>query len=139
MAFRTPVFNLWAEVVASATGFNRGWTPLQLRGPTNTGIFLNDTPAAPFVFYWEILLPKGSDVKNISNGGAHGADDIFIRPGNLRGYRVIWVDDKAAGFTNEYRLVWAQQHIISAPLPRVNSSMVPPGGYTPLPVVPIAT
>lgn len=145
MAYRTPTFNIWVEIVSRA-GISRGWTICQMRGPTNSFFDLEQT-ASPnsCVVPWEFLFPKGSDVRTNNSTGAVTADDwdcVLVHGDNRWCFDVQWVGDKAAGFTNEYRLVYASRSsnftaIKQLPMPRVNKEFVPPPGYTPLPVAAI--
>lgn len=142
MAYRAPTFNVWAEVFTDA-GVSRGWTLCQVRGPSNSvwAWLPGLGEDAQNIVYWEILLPRGSDVRGPKNDAAQMGDTIRLKGLQTMAYRVIWVGDKAAGFTNEYRLVfayWQPSPAGNQPLLRVNTAFAPPGGFTPLPLVAIS-
>lgn len=55
----------------------------------------------------ECLLPKGTDIRGAQHAGL---DSIVECPkGTGRYYYVVWVDDVAKGFANEYRLALMKQ------------------------------
>jgi len=143
MAYQVPKFNIWVEI-GNAFGARRGWTKCQMRGPVN-GLFdveQTDHPNNTRIL-WEFLFPAGSDIRTHNSVGTVGGSDydiIYIHGYTKFGFLVMWVGEKAAGFTNEYRLVFACHQIDwdvnTIPLPRVNPDFEPPPGFTPLPVAP---
>ncbi len=142
MAYRAPTFNIWV-LITSASGIERGWTICQMRGPQNSFFDLEQTTSPNSCsVVWEFLFPAGSDVRTNNSTGTVGSDywDCILVHGDIKFcFDVQWVGDKAAGFSNEYRLVFALRSYNftgarTLPMPRVNPGFLPPGGYTPLPV-----
>jgi len=139
MPFRVPTFNVWAEVIQVPSFDARGWSRCQMRGPVNThvpfraGEALGATLRAP----WEFLFPTGSDVRDGRMVSSGQGDRIYLGGSSRLIFEVYWVGDKAPGFTNEYRLVFAIQVIEGGVqgLARVNPLFEPPDGFTPLPVI----
>jgi len=142
VAYRTPVFNLWAEIL-TRFGTSVGWTRCQLRGPTNTPLDLEQSDQPPSCrIVWELLVPPGSDIRTRNCSGVRGPSDwdqVWICGSSDLAFIVQAVGDKGAGFDNEYRLCYITpnlDYVISiSGLPRVNPSFEPPMGYTPLPVL----
>lgn len=69
-------------------------------------------------FYSYLLLPKGTDIRFAFGNISQLADAVECPAGSGRYYIVIWVEDVAKGFANEYRraeLEWAR--IPAPPLP----------------------
>jgi len=93
---------------------------------------------------WEFLFPAGVDVRTKNSTGTvapSGWDVIAVHGDITFAWDVQSVGDKAAGFSNEYRLVYATRSntlaslsISTRPMPRVNPGFSPPGGFTPLPI-----
>lgn len=50
------------------------------------------------------LVPAGTDIRDAFCAQAAG-DFVQVPAGSNRWYMVVWVDDVAKGFSNEYRLV----------------------------------
>lgn len=153
MAFRPPSYNLWCRVLGMTNAPGdpdvygiRGWSLCQVRGPANNQ---QTYPWLPGVLtywpsVWEILFPKWSDVRCKLTSGTF-TDTIEFETDAIRKYEVHWVDDKACGFSNEYRLTLCTLQAVTyggpgspRPLPAFNPAVVPPVGYTPLPTVPPA-
>lgn len=138
MAFRTPVFNTWVQVWRDNLAGSRilyGWSVCQVRGPTSH--------VESGGFDLEVLFPKHSDVnyQNMFSGG-RTADALCVAGYGERSLRVVFVADKGAGFSNEYRLVnatWRPTVTLVPPLPEgippVDVTQAPPIGYTALPLV----
>jgi hypothetical protein len=107
--FNTPDFNLTAAVYRMtvpydfATKVFSADLPCQLRGfgqhPKDVTILLVSSVAIWGEIY--VLFPQGSDVRDISCGS--GSDLLEVPAGSGRWYLVVYVDDVAKGFTNEYR------------------------------------
>lgn len=81
--------------------------PCQLRGvsfPTSAGHAANlQQPTS-----WILVLPKREDIRD---GWSNFSPDIVEVPaGTGRFYRVLYVDDIARGFTNEYRVATLTKH-----------------------------
>jgi len=139
MAFRVPSFNLWCAVYRQQGLVLKGYSRCQLRGPVNTyvpflsGAAFGNSLRTP----WEILFPAGSDVCSAQWTGANSGDIIYLGDSARHQYYVYWVGDKAAGFSNEYRLVFALQVNEAGVIPvaRVNPLWFPPEGYLPLPII----
>lgn len=134
MAYRKPVFNLFAAVYTTpAVGEEvfRGYTPCQLRGPGNSKIEEAGSDLESWILM-EILFPKGTDVRDAQTAGAGKiGDTIEITPGTGRWYYVHFVDDKGAGFSNEYRLVIARKkwtNLGETASLVVDPEYTPPGG-----------
>lgn len=135
MAYRPPVYNIFAKVWSmSSLGVStlRGYTPCQLRGPAASG-FQNVTPSGDYSpVFWEALFPKGTDIRDRFTAGAGFIQDLVeISPGTGRFYNVVYWDDKAAGFSNEYRLVYLEKNFVNGttfPYPTVDSAYAPPPG-----------
>lgn len=142
MAYRVPEFNLWATVYSN-TGAFVGWTKCQLRGPIN-GLFdleQSDQPPSCRIL-WEILVPAGTDIRTRNCSGQRGAsswDHIYLCNDTRLAFIVQAVGDKGAGFDNEYRLCYVTPDldfvIGNDGLPRVNPEVVPPSGFTPVPIL----
>ncbi|MBA0087220.1 MAG: hypothetical protein HRJ53_19730 [Acidobacteria bacterium Pan2503] len=106
MAFKIPTFNLTCNVWRNALAPAPYATP-DLALPCNLTpgkrVF---TPLSATVFAFrypmELLLPVGSDVRAMWNGA--NQDLIEVPAGSKRFYSVLWVDDVAKGFANEYRV-----------------------------------
>ena len=103
MSFRTPTFNLTANVWRNASGPP---APPDLvvacnlaygrRVASNQGIA--DPSGEPFL---TLLLPPGSDIR--SDKCASSADWVECPAGTGRYYRTLGVDDIGKGFPNEHR------------------------------------
>jgi hypothetical protein len=135
MAFRPPVFNLFVgiyDVPYVGAKSLRGYCPCQLRGPlfTLTAGYVSGTDYLPLII--ELLLPKGTDVRTQATAPTGFSGDIVeVSPDTGRFYQVMQVEDKAAGFANEYRIAFLQfiyEPPGTPPWPRVDSEWAPPGG-----------
>ncbi len=133
MAYRPPVFNLFAAVY-SVTNLGvytlRGYCPCQLRGPTNS-MANNMYPAGDYTpILWEALFPKGIDIRDRFTAGTGFIEDaVEITPGTVRFYNVVYFDDKAAGFSNEYRMALLEKNWGTAgpwPWATVDPTYTPP-------------
>ena len=95
---------------------------------------------------FELLLPVGTDLESkVLN--PHERADIVVIAGTCRRYMtVLGLLPKGAGFGNEYLLAICQQidPETGAPLGmeapefhnwRVNPTLVPPDGFTPVPII----
>jgi len=155
MAFQVPRFNIWVEVREQNNSGStlRGFSLAQLRAPRPNlvGRFYNLASQVYDMPYQEVLFPKGSDVRSYQF-----ARDSTIPPAALDGDRiqflgnvnyyfaVMGVFDVGVGFPNEFRVALCR--IIDLPptvgdggMVRINPALVPAPGYTPLPVLPLAT
>jgi len=142
MAFQVPKFNVWCRVIRKAVTpahtYNLvGYSRCQVRGPaSNPGTGQN---AMPF----EVLFPKHSDVRGITNLLNGSLDYIQVAGWGPRTVQVFSVSDKGAGFTNEYRLclvVWTLRSTTvfgneEDGVGSINVESEPPPGYTPLPLI----
>jgi len=154
VAFQIPKFNIWVQVFQQgvASRVSVGYSRAQIRAPRpslvgrfyNIGFQLYDLP------YVEVLFPAGSDIRSYQyarNSGPVPADDgmIIIPLGNINtGYVVQGVFDVGSGFPNEFRVALCRitddvTLTGSAGMRRVNPALEPPVGYTPLPVLGLAT
>lgn len=140
MAFRVPVFNVWGEVIDQDIEASRGHTICQVRGPTNVPVLMNQTMTIDQTrIVWEILFPRGSDVRGGNNSGQTVGDRFIVCGTTHWLFYLTTVGDKAAGFSNEYRLAYALHSFEGGGvkyLSRLNTDYRPPAGYTPLPIVP---
>lgn len=103
MAYRLPNFNLTVNVWRHGVPITNPptlTTPGNLRGVAKGAIY--DLASTSTVFYWELLVPRLTDIRGIFH--TTGSDVIECPAGSGRHYTVIWVDDVAKGFANEYRL-----------------------------------
>lgn len=137
MAFKTPTFNLWCQVWRPDGMGNydsMGYSPCAVRGPDSHGDSGLNTPPQ------QVLFPKGSDIRPAFMNAAGLADIIDVAGWGADIYfSVTWVEDKGAGYSNEYRIAggswqrWAPGDAIP-PRP-VNPALTPPLGYDELPIV----
>lgn len=118
MAYRPPVFNLFAKVFTvpgAGSPVLRGYCPVQLRGPTNSLTYNAGGSTDYTAILMEALFPKGTDIRDRFTAGAGFIQDLIeISPGTGRYYNVMFWDDKAAGFNNEYRLALLEKNFINA-------------------------
>jgi len=147
MAYRVPSFNIWCQVLDQFY-LEVGWSVCQLRGPVN-GVFDLEQTGTPTscTLLWEVLFPKGSDVRTRNSTGTRASGLLFSQWDIIRlcgsqrlSFMVQSVGDKAAGFDNEYRLVYVSTNLdevlaFNTGLPQVNKNFLPPVGYTPLPII----
>lgn len=106
MAFRIPTFNLTANV----------WRGLSFVGPLpppdlvvqanlqfahKSKVDIADNPGLTSLMY--LLVPAGTDIRGRWQP-TFQADAVEIPAGSRRFYAVIFVDDVAKGFGNEYRI-----------------------------------
>jgi len=138
MAFRTPNFNVWAQVWrpdAGAVLHSIGYSKCQFRGPTSHAEL---TGAIAF----EILFPKFTDIRDIVRSEDGFADVIAIAGWGRRYAVVQGVSDKGAGFGNEYRLCvcgWRPRTAILPPVPPgqppIDTTEQPPAGFPTVPLI----
>lgn len=132
-----PRFNMWCQVwrpSPAPTYVLYGWSKCQMRGPTShvdSGGLL-----------YEVLFPKHSDVRSYTLPGDQESDVLVLGGWDRRYGVVAYVTDKGAGFANEYRLTyvsWRTHTTIIPPVPggcpSVDPLLIPPMGYTPLPLI----
>ena len=141
MAWFPPRFNLWCQVwrpSPSPTYVLVGWSKCQSRGPTSH--------VESGGFYFEVLFPKWSDVRASNLPGVSENDVLVLGGFDRRWCTAAFVYDKGGGFPNEYRLVYAGWRTKTTIIPSVppgccpvNADLVPPDGYTPLPLIEPAT
>jgi len=137
MAYKIPTANCWCRVWRNVD-INEyvlaGYAYVQMRGP--------DSHADPVLGIQcvQVIFPKGSDVR-WSDGVLTTVPD-HIELAGQRGYwiRVEWVNDKGAGFSNEYRIALgsyarAPGFGVGNPLPPVNPELLPGDDYVPLPIL----
>jgi len=104
MAYRLPTFNLTCNVWRHShptSGPPDGSVQCQLRGAAKNVM----TPASSTFdsqFYWELLVPALTDIRDIT--ASTGSDRVEVPAGSSRFYNVVWADDVAKGFANEYRV-----------------------------------
>lgn len=123
MAYRVPAFNLLCDVYSFGqwpTGTERlTGLPCQLRHPehVSSGQAANTLPSqsAPHML---LLVPAGSDVRDTWQTPIGNPDTVEVEPGSGRAYQVVFVDDVAKGFDNEYRVAYLAKHTaMPTPLP----------------------
>jgi len=92
---------------------------------------------------WEILVPAGTDIRTRNCSGRRPPSDwdvICVCDDPALSFIVQAVGDKGAGFDNEYRLCYVTPNLDVvtglAGLPRVNTEVIPPMGYTAVPIMP---
>jgi len=148
MAFKVPTFNAWLQcwryVPAGSHYELVGYCRCQVRGPDSHWEGPVETSAE---VYFQVLIPTGTDIRsgNLNlNGGV--PDLISVGGWGRRLATVQGVSPKGAGFSNEYTILVCYfqdastgfSGIVYAPingLPRVNTTLTPPLGYTPIPVI----
>lgn len=145
MAYRTPVFNVWCKVrretlVAGVpTVTFPGYSLCQVRGPKAGGAEIINA------ICFEILFPKWSDVRYSNQNDTIFGDWVQVAGWGNRWAQIVEVCDKGAGFTNEYRLTSAYFVDYSTGVGSLNTvlgcgvvdpTLMPPGGFTPLPLLP---
>jgi hypothetical protein len=109
MAFQLPTFNIQVKIWTQATpppAAARLQVQAQLRaaGKTSTG---QDSLNSGWPFLWAIILPPRTDVRDAAN--ASGSDIIEAPMGTARYYDVVYVDDVARDFLNEYRICFVKK------------------------------
>lgn len=103
MGFQAPTFNLTADIRRSGllpptpVALN---TPAQLRasGRQSSG---QDSTNVGWPFCWSLLVPALTDLRD--QFSVTGADSVEMPAGSGRNYLVVYCDDVAKGFLNEYR------------------------------------
>lgn len=111
MAYSVPkmplLFNAWGYLTPLADPPRLSGRPCQLRGPAFPGaITTGGNLQQPF--HWILVVPKREDLRDGWNG--FSPDFIECPAGTGRFYRVLFVDDIARGFTNEYRIAILTKH-----------------------------
>jgi hypothetical protein len=109
MAYAVPQMPLTCRIWggnALPPAAHRADLPCQLRaaGRASSG---QDNALAGWPFLWSILLPKLSDVRDTFNPS--GSDQVECPEGSGRIYRIVYVDDVAKGFVNEYRIAFVRK------------------------------
>lgn len=117
MSFRVPqmptLANIWhAPNEPPDPPDDQYFCQLRAPGEQQAGLFII-TPGN-LSATWQALFVKETDVRDI-NGGLRG-DFIEIPLGTGRMYEVVYVDDVAKGFPNEYRMA-AVRKITPWPIP----------------------
>jgi len=136
--YRVPTFNLWCKVyrfdntIPVPAYLPVGYSKCQLRGIDS---HLDAGPITTLQV--EVLFPAGSDIRSNKENETGKGDVIQIGGYGEMRWIVNTLSDKGAGFLNEYRIAVTSPFPPVAPagLPRVNPELVPPVGYTPLPVL----
>jgi len=153
MAFQVPKFNMWLSVQKQHSGGMgaKRYIKGQVRGarPNLVGRFYNLASQLYDLPYVEILLPAGADVRsyqfaNDSTIGPIATDGEFVKGlGKLNyGWTVMAVFDVGAGFHNEFRVALGRQvedhvtgHVDDGGMGRLNPDLLPPDGYTAVPIL----
>ncbi len=140
MAFYPPRFNVWCKVYgADPTTLDyvvRGYSICQVRGSEGKAASQDLLGSV-----CEILFPRGSDIRSPGVANTGIADLVLVAGyGNMR-IGIFGVCDKGAGFANEYRqatgLFYSNTELPllnTDGLHPVNVDLLPPDGYTPLPI-----
>lgn len=115
MAFRTPNFNVpcnvWRNGDDPTTDPPAFSTICNISCGERTNIAMVDMATTFFV---EILLPKLTDVRGVNTSA--GSDTIEAPSDTGRYYLVLFVEDVAKSYDNEYRLVISSQ-VAPRPVP----------------------
>lgn len=145
MAFKTPTFNVWAQVLRYQQGPSAyrvyGYSLCQLRGPDSHWEGPGPGTAG---LQFEVLFPKLSDIGDLQMLSQSTWTDLVCLAGwGTRVAEVNGVCMKGGGFNNEYVLClcsWEGANsypglgAVNRSFPQLNTTLVPPGGYTPLPL-----
>jgi len=155
MAFFKPKFNLWAKVYrhsipAGPSNYGLlGYTQCQLRGPDGRWDGRIETGSNGTQF--ELLFPAGTDIRPAFACTQNiWPDIVFIAGFGNRFCYVYGCCPKGAGFPNEYLLCvaafWpagANFSNVTTPqafgIGRPNPDLQPPDGYTPVPLMSVAS
>jgi len=142
MAFFPPRYNVWARVFRMNDDLDAylevGYSRCQVRGTDS-----KQEAEANVVSSTQVLFPRGTDVRGPANSRTGIPDIIFVAGYGRNWLQIRGICDKGAGFPNEYRLAncWFQA-ITGWPLPvtpdgltPVSTTLVPPDGYTPVPIL----
>jgi len=122
MAYNLPQFNLEANIwdvdnpiPNVPLGVPRLTTPCQLRAPYRNFSRQVSQSAEQSVqgVSWSIIFPAETDVRDASNG-IDKVDLVECPAGSGRIYLVLYVDDAAKGFENEYRVAIVRKTVISS-------------------------
>lgn len=140
MAFRVPVFNVWAKVyhwdntIPVPAYVSAGYSLCQQRGVDS-----HTDASALSTNMFQVLFPKGSDVRGPLQSASGIGDRIQIAGYGTQTVRVHSLSDKGTGFTNEYRIanVYWDIGVAADSLNRVNILLAPPPGFLPLPILPV--
>jgi hypothetical protein len=111
VAFSVPVMPLSCDI------YTGPWTAAVLRVSTtcNLGMgrrvnvsWFDQVPLSEAVgMFFQLLLPAGTDVRDLSN--AITPDVAQVPAGSGRWYGINYVDDVGKGFANEYRIAFCQK------------------------------
>jgi hypothetical protein len=136
MAFQTPNFNVWCRVwrgLTLSTYTLLGYSKCQVRGvDSHLDALLGNVP-------WQILFPRGTDIRDGDSTSTNVGDQVEVAGWDGTWFLVDSVTDKGCGFTNEYRIaigrtIRAAGRTTPQQLNPVNKDLVPPVGYTPVPI-----
>ena len=118
MAFRIPTFGLNVNLWRAGTGatnppdlvFTGNLSPGKRSMMVSTLVTGAGAGFAPtsalfdYQLFMELLCPRVTDIRAGDPGNAAFPDLVECPAGSGRYYLVVWVDDVAKGFSNEYRI-----------------------------------